>query len=159
MAVNNYETVFIAEPEITTEKVDQLIGKIKSAVTEHKGTMTHEDRWGRRRLAYPIHGFREGFYVVLTFNSEGTVINALEHLFRVTDAVFRHMTVKVIKKNKTFPPRRVKPAGSAESSRPSGRYGHRDSRPSPAAAPAAPAAAPAAPSAESAKASPGATAA
>jgi small subunit ribosomal protein S6 len=114
VAVNNYETVFIAEPEIATDKVEQFLAKIKQVVTDHKGAMTHEDRWGRRRLAYPIHGFREGFYVVLNFNAEGTVVAGLEHLFRVTDFIVRHMTIKVIKKNKTFPPRRVKPAATAE---------------------------------------------
>ena len=129
MAVNNYETVFIAQPEIATDKVEQFLGKIKQVVTEHKGAMTHEDRWGRRRLAYPIHGFREGFYVVLNFNAEGTVVGGLEHLFRVTDFIIRHMTIKVIKKNKTFPPRRVKPAGAPEG-RPTGRYGSRETRPS-----------------------------
>jgi len=125
VAVNNYETVFIAEPEIATEAVDQLLTKIKKAITDNQGTVGNEDRWGRRRLAYPIQGFREGFYVVLTFNAEGGVVNALEHVFRVTDSVVRHITIKIIKKNKTFPPRRVKPAGaSSEAGRPAGRGGY-----------------------------------
>lgn len=154
MALNNYETVFIANPEIADDAVAQLIGKIKQAVTDNKGTMANEDRWGRRRLAYPIHGNREGFYVVLTYSSEGTIVNALEHVFRVTDSVIRHLTIRVIKKNKTFPPRRVKPAGAtSDSGRPGGRPGYgRDTRHTPSAPAAAPvAAAPAAPAAPAAE--------
>jgi len=124
MAVNTYETVFITDPEIAPEAVDDLVNKIKQIVTNQKGAMTHEDRWGRRRMSYPIQGHRDGFYVVLDYTSEAPVVLALEHLFRVTDSVIRQMTVRVIKKNKTFPPRRVKPAGSYEAIR-GGRPGSR----------------------------------
>jgi small subunit ribosomal protein S6 len=117
----NYETVFIAEPEISNDQVDQLINKIKQAITANQGTLTAEDRWGRRRMAYAIHGHREGYYAVLAFNAEAGVVNAVEHLYNVTDSVIRHLTTRVIKRNKTFPPRRVKPAGAAEGSRYAGR--------------------------------------
>jgi small subunit ribosomal protein S6 len=156
VSVNTYETVFIAEPEISNDQVDQLISKIKAAIAAHTGTVTGEDRWGRRRLAYPIHGQREGYYAVLNFTAGPDVVNAIEHLYNVTDSVVRHLTVKIIKKNKKFRPRREKPAGhSSDSSRHSGprsASAHR-SAPSAAAAPAAvatevqPAAAPPAPAA------------
>jgi small subunit ribosomal protein S6 len=117
VSVNTYETVFIAEPEISNDQVDQLISKIKQAITTHQGTVTGEDRWGRRRLAYPIHGHREGFYAVMNFTAAAEVVNAIEHLYNVTDSVVRHLTTRVIKKNKTFRPRREKPAGHTEGSR------------------------------------------
>jgi small subunit ribosomal protein S6 len=156
VSVNTYETVFIAEPEISNDQVDQLISKIKQAIATHQGTVTGEDRWGRRRLAYPIHGHREGFYAVLNFTAAAEVVNAIEHLYNVTDSVVRHLTVRIIKKNKTFRPRREKPAGHADASRhggPRSSGGYRG-RPDaathakPAAAPAAETAAPAAPAGE-----------
>src|ERR1019366_7661542 len=122
-----YETVFIAEPEISNDQVEQLIAKIKQAIAANQGTVTGEDRWGRRRLAYSIQGHREGYYAVLNFTAEAAVVMAIEHLYNVTDSVVRHLTVRIIKKNKTFRPRREKPAGHVEgarhsSSRPSGGY-------------------------------------
>ena len=117
-----YETVFIAEPEIPTEQVDQLVAKIKETITAHKGSVTSEDRWGRRRLAYPLRGHREGFYTVMNFTAEPTVILALEHLYNVTDSVVRQLTVKVIKSKKKFRPRRERAPGS-ESHRGPGRVG------------------------------------
>jgi small subunit ribosomal protein S6 len=122
VAVNQYETVFIAEPEVSNEQVDQFLNKIKQIVTTHKGTLTAEDRWGRRRLAYPIGGHREGFYTVATFSAEPTVVSALEHLYNVTDMILRHLVVRHIVKKKVFAPRRPKPAG-VEGARPSGRSG------------------------------------
>jgi small subunit ribosomal protein S6 len=156
VATNKYETVFIAEPEIPVEQVDQIIGKIKQAVESHQGSITAEDRWGRRRMAYPIQGHREGFYSVVTYSAEPTVVSALEHLFNVTDTVIRQLTIRVIKKNKTFAPRRERPAGASEGHRPPSRYGgsgrpRTDYAPRPSApAAAAPEAAPAAPPASAA---------
>lgn len=166
MAANNYETVFIAEPEITNEQADSLLNKIKQVITGQSGNVTHEDRWGRKRLAYSIQGHREGFYVVLTHTAEAGVVAALDHFFNVTDTVIRHMTTRVIKKNKTFRPRRERPAGAPEGQRMGGRSGsgYRGNRPSgpsaprpaeasaPAAAPVTPAPTPA-PAAEAAPAS------
>ena len=123
MSVTTYETVFIAEPEISNDQVDQLINKIKGAITANQGTLTGEDRWGRRRLAYAIHGHREGYYAILNFTAEAGVVMAIEHLYNVTDAVMRHLTTRVIKSKKTFRPRKEKPAGyeaSRHSSRPMG---------------------------------------
>jgi small subunit ribosomal protein S6 len=132
-----YETVFIAEPEIPTEQVDQLVGKIKDTIAAHQGTVTGEDRWGRRRLAYPLRGHREGFYTVMNFTAEPTVILALEHLYNVTDSVIRQLIVKVIKSKKKFRPRRERPAGEAH--RPSGgRPGMRPTRPLPTVTPPPP---------------------
>jgi len=151
MATNTYETVFITEPEIAPEAVDTLVNKIKDTVAANEGAITHEDRWGRRRMSYAIQGHRDGFYVILDYTATAGIVAALDHLFRVTDSVIRHMTVRVIKKNKTFPPRRAKPAGY-DSSRPSG---PRSSRPAPVVTPPpsvaaaqAAAAAPAAPATE-----------
>jgi small subunit ribosomal protein S6 len=121
VSVITYETVFIAEPEISNDQVDQLINKIKQAITANQGTLTGEDRWGRRRMAYAIHGHKEGYYAVLNFTAEAPVVNAIEHLYNVTDSVIRHLTTRIIKKNKTFRPRREKPAGQAEGARYAGR--------------------------------------
>jgi small subunit ribosomal protein S6 len=153
VSANTYETVFIAEPEISTDQVDQLLSKIKTAITSNQGTVSGEDRWGKRRMAYPIGGHREGFYVVLNFVSEAGAVQAIEHLYNVTDSVIRHLTIRVIKKNKVFAPRRERPAGHSDSSRPGSRggpYRGRTDAPPVAKAPvaetaAAPAAAPAAP--------------
>ena len=153
MSAHNYESVLITEPEISTDQVDQLLAKIKQLITDNKGTFTAEDRWGRRRLAYPLRGFREGFYTVLNFTAEPTAILALEHLYNVTGGIIRQQTIRHYPSNKKFAPRRERPAGSegfrgsrssSGSSRP-----RSDSapRPAPSVTPATEAAAPSAESA------------
>lgn len=117
MAVHSYETVFVAEPEISAEDVDQLHVKIKQTIASHNGSMASEDRWGRRRLAYTIQGHREGFYSVITFTAEPAVVAALEHLYNVTDAVMRHLIIRQIKRSKKFAPRRAPSSGMSEGHR------------------------------------------
>jgi small subunit ribosomal protein S6 len=137
-----YESVFIAEPEIPTDRVDQLIAKIKETIAAHQGSLTSEDRWGKRRLAYPLRGHREGFYTVLNFTAEPTVVAALEHLYNVTDFVVRQLTIKHIPSKKKFAPRRERPAGADHRgpSRMGGGMRPRSDAPRPAAAaPSAPA--------------------
>ena len=121
MPAITYETVFIAEPEISNDQVDQLIAKIKLAITANGGTLTGEDRWGRRRLAYNIQRHREGYYAILNFTAEAGAVMAIEHLYNVTDSVIRHLTTRVIKSKKTFRPRKERPAGYVEGARHSGR--------------------------------------
>ena len=136
-----YETVFIAEPEVPTEQVDQLINKVKETLAAHQGALISEDRWGRRRLAYPLRGQREGFYTVLNFSAEPTVIKALEHLYNVTDIVIRQQTIRHYPSNKKFAPRRERPAGADSHRGPSrmggGSFRPRSDGPRPASAPAA----------------------
>jgi small subunit ribosomal protein S6 len=144
VAINVYETVFIAEPELSNDQADQLINKIKQVITTKSGTVTAEDRWGRRSMAYPVQGHREGFYTVLNYTAEPTVVLALEHLFNVTDSVIRHITVRVIKKNKKFAPRRERSATATDGPRTAGRPPMRPRPETRGAADATPAAAPAA---------------
>lgn len=120
VAIANYETVFVAEPEISAEQADQFVNKIKEVITAHQGAVLSEDRWGRRRLAYAIRGHREGFYGVLTFSAQPTVVAALDHLYRVTDSVLRFLVVRQIQKVSKWKPRRERPP---EGHRP-GRPGH-----------------------------------
>ncbi len=151
MSSTTYETVFIAEPDISNDQVDQLIAKIKQAITSNQGSITSEDRWGKRRMAYSIGGHREGFYTVISFTAEAGAVQAIEHLYNVTDIVIRHLTTRVIKKHKSFPPRRERPAGQAEGARHSSRpSGSGRSRPESAPAAKAPESAPAAKAPESA---------
>lgn len=110
MPVNKYESVFIAEPEISTEQVDELLSKIKTTVTGHQGSVVSEDRWGRRRLAYSIRGHREGFYALVHIAAEPTVVSALDHLYNVSGSIIRYLTVRQIEPSKKLETRRERPA-------------------------------------------------
>ena len=97
MFLNDYETVFILPPDYSPQRVDEFIEKIKALVTKNGGETTVIDKWGRRRLAYPIKRHREGFYVFLMFKAPGPLLAELTQFFRVNEDVVRHIVCKAMK--------------------------------------------------------------
>jgi small subunit ribosomal protein S6 len=106
--MSNYESTFICSPEIPTEKIDEIIEKIKKIVDTSEGKIAVTQQLGRKRLAYPIKKFREGNYVYMELTGPGSLITSLENFFKVNDSVIRYLTVKVEKKK--APKAAAKPA-------------------------------------------------
>ena len=92
--MNQYETGFVIAPNLSEEEISALIVQMAEVISAKKGRMIKQDLWGKRKLAYPIKNFHEGFYVF--FNYEGTpVVPAeLERKFKQTDSILRFMTVR-----------------------------------------------------------------
>lgn len=92
--MNQYETGFIIAPNLSEEETTALIAQMAEVVPAKKGRMIKQDLWGKRRLAYPIKRFNEGFYVFFTYEGTPAVPAELERKFKQTDAILRFMTIK-----------------------------------------------------------------
>ncbi|MBT9172446.1 MAG: 30S ribosomal protein S6 [Syntrophomonadaceae bacterium] len=92
--MSRYETMFILKPDLEEEKYDALIAKFKGIIEAGKGEVINLTRIGRRRLAYEVKKFREGFYLLLNYSGESSVTDELERNFRITDDVIRYLIVK-----------------------------------------------------------------
>jgi small subunit ribosomal protein S6 len=93
--VRTYEVVFIAAPSLTNEELDGFIAHIQSVAEGRNGKVVKVENWGKKSLAYKIGKFRDGYYVILTVESDGTAIAELERRFRVTDYIIRFLTVRI----------------------------------------------------------------
>jgi len=93
--VRNYEVVFIAAPTLTSEELDGFISHIQTVVEGKNGKIVKVDNWGKKSLAYKIKRFREGYYVVLSIEGDGSTIAELERRFRVTDYIIRFISVRI----------------------------------------------------------------
>lgn len=92
---NTYETIFICPGDLSQEKVENTLEKVKSLIQRSEGSVKTSELWGRRKLAYNIQRYRDGFYVYLMFTANEKAPQVLENHYRVTDSVLRGMTVKV----------------------------------------------------------------
>lgn len=92
--MRQYETGFLVSPNLTEEETDKLILQMAEVVSRKKGKMLKEDRWGKRKLAYPISKFEEAFYVFFHYEGEHDVPSELERRFKQTDTILRYLTVK-----------------------------------------------------------------
>ncbi len=92
--MNNYETVFIATPVLSDGQAQELLGKFRGVITENGGQIVNEEEWGLKKLAYPIEKKTTGFYFLIEFTGEGTIIDQLELQYRRDERVIRFLTFK-----------------------------------------------------------------
>lgn len=89
---SNYEAIFIIDPTVSEEATAALVAKFKDLV-EANGTLTEVDEWGKRRLAYPINDYTEGYYVLMTFTSVPSFPAEMDRIFKITDGIMRSMII------------------------------------------------------------------
>jgi small subunit ribosomal protein S6 len=91
----NYELVLVLKPELTDEAQEGFLQKVTRWVTEKGGSVSQTDKWGRKKLAYPLKQFMEGIYVLTRFSAEPTLVREVEKNLRLSEEVLRHLVVKI----------------------------------------------------------------
>jgi small subunit ribosomal protein S6 len=92
--LRDYELVLIISPEIPEEDVPSAIDKVSQFITGRGGTVADVNRWGRRKLAYPIHRHMEGNYVLTQFRLDPEQVTGLEASLGLAEEVIRHLVVR-----------------------------------------------------------------
>src|ERR1700749_1626960 len=85
-----YEIMFIVRPDVEVADLDKLIEGFKKNITDGGGEILsklEEEKWGRRRLAYTVRKFNDGFYVLLKVAAPGALISEVERRLRVSEPV------------------------------------------------------------------------
>ena len=90
-----YELVYVVSPDASDEQVADLHTQVEAIVQRMGGQIEKTDNWGRRKLAYEIGRHKEGTYVLEVINGDGDLMKEIDRRLRVTDAVIRHLTVRV----------------------------------------------------------------
>jgi small subunit ribosomal protein S6 len=91
--MRTYEVLFILSPQVPEEEATNLVAEFKKVGESTGAKLTHEDAWGRRRLAYPIQKFNEGIYHLFVFESDGS-LGELDRRMKNSDRILRHMIVR-----------------------------------------------------------------
>jgi len=93
--MRRYETIFIASPTLTDEQADELVKQYEGIIAEQGGELLKTDKWGRKKLAYEVQKFSEGYYTLFEMNAGPTLIAELERRFRNNDVVIKYMSVRM----------------------------------------------------------------
>lgn len=99
---NRYETVFILTPVLSEDQTKEAVTKFKDLLKEGNGKVRHEENWGMRKLAYPIQKKSTGFYHLIEFDSDPSLIAKLETEYRRDERVIRFLTVAMDKHHIAF---------------------------------------------------------
>ena len=91
--LKQYETVFIMTPVLSDEQMKETVEKYQKFLVSKGAEIVHEDNWGLRKLAYPIQKKSTGFYHLIEFRAEPTMIREWEVTFKRDERILRFLTV------------------------------------------------------------------
>ena len=115
-----YETVFILTPVLSDAQMKEAVEKFSTVLADNGATIVNTEMWGLRKLAYPIQKKSTGFYTLIEFNGEPTIVRKLETAFRRDERVLRFLTFRQDKYAAEYAAKRrsLKAAKAAESTQP-----------------------------------------
>ena len=99
--MNNYETLYVLKPTLTDEETAANIAKIEEILLDEGAKILATNKMGMRRLAYPVQKNERGFYTIVYFNAEGSVIQELERKLKFNEEVIKFLTVRYSNKKET----------------------------------------------------------
>jgi small subunit ribosomal protein S6 len=112
--MRRYELMLVIRPDTADDRVQQILDRTTRGIAAAEGQIIKVSPWGRRRLAYPIGGQREGSYFIVVFEAPSEAIEEFERSLNITEEVMRHLVTRI-----------ERPA----STRRSGRKGEEDGQP------------------------------
>ena len=92
--MRNYELVLVISPEAGEEQTTETVERISSFITEQGGSISNQEQWGVRKLAYPIKKFEEGNYFITEFTLDPAQTVELEANVQASQEILRHLLVK-----------------------------------------------------------------
>jgi small subunit ribosomal protein S6 len=95
-----YEVMYIVRPDLEEADLDKLVEGFEKNVTDGGGEIKSTEKMGRRRLAYTVRKFNDGFYVLMTIAAEGSLIGEIERRLRVSEQVIKFITVRMDEEEK-----------------------------------------------------------
>ncbi len=92
--MTNYEIMFILSTQLTEEEKKANVELVEATLTKAGATEVKTEIWGDRKLAYPIQKKENGYYVLTTFQIEGTQLVEVETKLNITEAILKYIIVK-----------------------------------------------------------------
>ena len=92
--MRKYEVMYIIKDSVESDKRAELIEALADIITREGGNVTKTDEWGMRDFAYEIDDMTKGYYVVVKFEADNTVVNEYDRLMRINPNVVRFMITR-----------------------------------------------------------------
>ena len=106
--LKRYETVFIATPVLSDEQMKETVKKLHDFLKKNEAKLVHDESWGLKKLAYPIQKKSTGFYHLVEFDADGSIIQEMETLLKRDERILRFLTVGIDKHASAYNEKRRK---------------------------------------------------
>ena len=91
----SYELVYIVRPTLGEQTLTAVNDKVTKFISGYAGDIIKRDDWGKKRFAYPLQKFTEGFYQVIQLNLPPTAVHELERSLQLTEDILRYLIVRL----------------------------------------------------------------
>jgi len=95
MLLNEYETIYIARPDLTDDVMSKITTRFEQVITSNAGTILVSEDWGKRKLAYIISKHQRGHYTYLNYVGPAALVAEVERTLGLEDQLLRFLTVKL----------------------------------------------------------------
>lgn len=92
--MTKYEMLYILDASLTDEAKESIVKKFEDLVTANGGVVESIDRWGVKKLQYPINYKNEGYYVLMNFEAEKTLVVEIKRVAGIVDGIIRRLITK-----------------------------------------------------------------
>jgi small subunit ribosomal protein S6 len=93
--MRKYEVMYIIRPNIEEEAQKALVERFNNVLSENGAELTNVKLWGKRRLAYEINDFRDGYYMLVNVNAPAVAVQEFDRLAKISEDIIRHMVVSL----------------------------------------------------------------
>ncbi len=90
-----YEMLYLLNNDLSDEAKDAKIAKFENVVTSMGGAVTSSDKWGAKKTAYPINFKNEAYFILMTFEANGKVVEELKRIAGIDADVVRRLITKL----------------------------------------------------------------
>ncbi|MEC2075617.1 30S ribosomal protein S6 [Metabacillus fastidiosus] len=92
--MKQYEIMYIIRPNIEDEAKTAVTERFNGILSDNGAEVAEAKEWGKRRLAYEINDFRDGYYMLLQVNSEAAAVQEFDRLAKISEDIIRHIVIK-----------------------------------------------------------------
>ena len=92
--MTKYEMLYILDASLADEAKEAIIKKFEALVVDNGGVVESIDLWGVKKLQYPINYKNEGYYVLMNFEAEKTLVVEIKRVAGITDGIIRRLITK-----------------------------------------------------------------
>ena len=93
--MRRYEQIYILRPSLSEDEISRVVENTNQLILDDGGAVIFLNKWGMRKLAYPIKKEIQGYYILCDFAATPDVVSEIERKFRIDDAVLKYLTVRV----------------------------------------------------------------
>lgn len=92
--MNKYEGIVIFKGDLTEKQLEEEYSKTEETIKKQEGKIEKSEKWGKKRLAYGIKKFRDGFFLYLTFDALPKSIKPLTEIFKLNNNILRAQIIR-----------------------------------------------------------------